>query len=210
MFFDGILVYSSSRTNHLQHLHQAFSILCTHSLVINPKKCAVGHSQVVYFGHIVSCKGVKIDPVKVGAVLKWPTPKSLKGLRGFLGLTGYYCHFICDYDKLVAPLTTLLKKENQKVWHWPADAEMVFNDLKRALTTALVLRMPDFSQIFEVKCDASGQGLGAVLMQNHQPIAYFSKSLSGRLLAKSAYEKELSALVSWQCSIGSPTLPFVV
>lgn len=135
-----------------------------------------------------------MDPVMVGAVLKWPTPTTSRGLRGFLGLTGYYCRFICDYGKLTAPFTALLKKENSK-WHWPMEAESAFQNQKQALTTGPVLRMPNFSQPFEIECDASGRGLGAVLMQDRQHVAYFSRILSGKLLTKSAYEKELMALV---------------
>lgn len=155
----------------------------------------MGQSQVEYLGHIVSSSGVQMDPSKVGAILQWPTPTSLRGLRGFLGLTGYYRRFIRDYGKIAAPLTALLKKEGQKCWEWTTKAEDAFQALKKALTSAPVLRMPDFSMPFEIECDASGRGLGAVLMQDRQPVAYFSKGLSGRIISKSAYEKELMALV---------------
>lgn len=113
----------------------------------------------------------------------------------FLCLTGYYRRFIRDCGRLAAPLTTLLNKEGHNHFQWPAAANTVFQELKTALTTAPLLQKPDFSQEFVVERDASGRGLGAVLMQNKQPIAYFSKSLSGKLLSKSAYEKELMPLV---------------
>lgn len=86
-----------------------------------------------------------MDPAKVGAVLKWPTPTTIHGLRGFLSLMGYYHRFICDYGKLAAPLTMLLTKDNSKKWHWLLEAETAFQGLKYALTVALILRMPDFS-----------------------------------------------------------------
>lgn len=145
VFFDDILIYSSSWADHMQHLQTVFSCLSEHSLFINAKKCVLESSQVEYLGHIISNQGVQMDPAKVGAVLKWPTPTTLRGLRGFLGLTGYYRRFICDYGKLAAPLTKLLKKESQKAWDWPTEAEEAFQALKHALTTAPVLRMPDFS-----------------------------------------------------------------
>lgn len=176
------------------HLCQVFQQLQSHSLVINPKKCSLGRQEVEYLGHLVSISGVQMDPSKIAAVLKWPRPSSLRGLRGFLGLTGYYRRFIRNYGKIAAPLTALLKK-NQVPWKWTTDSEFAFQALKEALTTAPVLRMPDFSKEFVIECDASGKGLGAVLMQENQPIAYFSKGLSGRLLTKSAYEKELMAMV---------------
>lgn len=124
---------------------------------------------------------------------------SLKGVCGFLGLTGYYRLFIRDYGRIAVPLTALLKKTDpaplKKAWSWPAKAEAAFTALKSVLTSAPLLRMPDFSKSFIIECDASGRGLGAVLMQDRQPVAYFSKTLSDRWLTKSAYGKELMALV---------------
>lgn len=195
VFFDDILIYSRTWHSHIQQLRQVFQLLSTHSLFINSKKCVFGTSQVEYLGHVVSSDGVRMDPGKVSAVISWPTPSSLRGLRGFLGLTGYYRRFIKDYGKIASPLTSLLKKGDGSSWRWPAEAESAFQELKTALTSAPVLRMPDFSQPFVIECDAAGRGLGAVLMQERQPIAYFSKQLTGRLLTKSAYEKELMALV---------------
>ncbi|XP_047979196.1 uncharacterized protein LOC125221113 [Salvia hispanica] len=140
-----------------------------------------------------------MDPTKVSAVLRWPTPSTLKSIRGFLGLTGYYRRFIRDYGKIAAPLTALLRKPqsppSKQPWLWPTEAARAFEALKKALTSAPLLRMPDFTKEFIIECDASGCGLGAVLMQERQPVAYFSKTLSPRWLAKSAYEKELMALV---------------
>lgn len=160
-------------------------MLQSNSLIINRKKCMLGRQEVEYLGHIVSGQGVRIDPAKISAVIKWPTPNSIRGLRGFSGLTGYYHRFIYDYGKIAAPLTTLLKKENSH-WYWSKEAEGAFQELKRALTSAPLLGMPDFSKEFVIECDASGRGIGTVLMQEGKPIAYFSKHLSSRLLSKSA------------------------
>ena len=96
VFFDNILVYSNSWVAHLWHLEQVFQALQAHSLVVNLKKCVLGRTEVEYHDHIVSFAGVNMDPVKVSAVLSWPTPSTLKGIRGFLGLTGYYRRFIKD------------------------------------------------------------------------------------------------------------------
>ncbi|MCI02994.1 RNA-directed DNA polymerase (Reverse transcriptase), partial [Trifolium medium] len=122
----------------------------------------------------------------------WPVPKNVKGVRGFLGLTGYYRKFIKDYGKVAKPLTELTKKDN---FSWGQEAAAAFEKLKIIMSTSPVLILPNFAVPFEVECDAAGRGLGAVLMQNRQPVAFFSKALSEGNLAKSVYEKELMALV---------------
>jgi hypothetical protein len=120
-------------------------------------------------------------------------PQSLKALRGFLGLTGYYRKFVKHYGIIARSLTQLLKKD---AFGWNEEAEDSFLRLKKAMTEAPVLALPDFSQQFIIECDASGLGIGAVLMQSHRPIAYFSQALHGRNLALSTYDKEMLALVT--------------
>lgn len=136
-----------------------------------------------------------MDPSKISEVLRWPIPKSLMGFHGFLGLTGYYCRFICNYGQLPRPLTSLLKKEALHPFKWSSLAHEAFVNLKQAVTFALVLTMPNFSKHFVVECDSSGIGLGAVLMQDVKPLAFYSKTLSSNSLALSAYDRELMALV---------------
>ncbi|GAU45146.1 hypothetical protein TSUD_253790 [Trifolium subterraneum] len=192
VFFDDILIYSKDMTEHYKHLEQVLNILLSHSFVANQSKCNFGCEHVNYLGHIIYGKGVAVDADKIRCVLEWPSPKNVKGVRGFLGLTGYYRKFIKDYGKIAKPLTELTKKDN---FLWGKEAAEAFEKLKLIMTTAPVLVLPNFDLPFEVECDAAGRGIGAVLMQNKQPIAFFSKALSEGNLAKSVYEKELMALV---------------
>jgi hypothetical protein len=192
VFFDDILVYSKNEEEHMQHLKLVLEVLCTHNFVANQSKCKFGCAAIDYLGHIISGEGVAVDPEKVRCIMEWPKPKNVKGVRGFLGLTGYYRKFVKDYGKIARPLTDLTKKDN---FHWSELAQKAFDDLKTIMTTPPVLVLPNFSLPFEIECDAAGRGIGAVLMQNKQPIAYFSKALSDTNLTKSVYEKELMALV---------------
>ncbi|CAJ2672993.1 unnamed protein product [Trifolium pratense] len=192
VFFDDILIYSKNVKEHQTHLHQVLSILLSNQFVANKAKCKFGCKQIDYLGHIISGEGVSVDPEKIKCMLEWPEPKNVKGVRGFLGLTGYYRKFIRNYGKLAKPLTELTKKDS---FVWGSEATIAFNVLKQIMTSPPVLVLPNFEIPFEVECDASGRGIGAVLMQQRKPIAFFSKALSEGNLAKSIYEKELMALV---------------
>lgn len=125
-----------------------------------------------------------MDPSKVEAITSWRLPRTIKDLRGFLGLTGYYRKLKQHYGKIVEPLTALLRKD---AFQWTVAASIAFQNLKTTITIAPVFVLPNFSITFEVECDASGSGLGAVLMQQKRPIAFFSKALHGKKLLLSTY-----------------------
>jgi hypothetical protein len=142
---------------------------------------------VAYLGHVISEGGVTMDAEKVVAVAAWPQPRSTRGLRGFLGLAGYYRKFIREFVLIAALLTRLLRRD---AFTWDDDAEAAFEALKGALTSGPVLQMPDFSKLFVVDCDALGASFGTVLHQTAGPLTYFSKSFAARHLKLEAYERE--------------------
>jgi hypothetical protein len=148
---------------------------------------------VDYLGHVISAAGVATDPSKVQAVISWPTPQTVKQLRGFLGLTGYYQKFVQHYGLLARPLTDLLRKGCQ--FQWTPAAEQAFQLLKERLVQAPVLSVPNFEQPFVLETDASDFGIGAVLMQFGHPIAYLNKHLCPCNQTLSVYEKECLAIL---------------
>jgi len=126
-------------------------------------------------------------------MVDWLHPKTIKALMGFLGLTGYYWKFIRGYGSIAAPLTAMLKKNSCS---WTKPAQEAFQALKVAVTQAPILALPNFAQPFLIECDASGIGIGAVLMEGNRPISFLSKALKGKALHMSTYQKELFALVT--------------
>jgi len=127
VFFDDILVYSSSWLLHLEHLHIVLETLQQECLFAKASKCMFATTSIDYLGHHISAAGVEMDPSKVSAVIDWPQPTSLTQLKGFLGLTGYYRKFVKGYASIAAPLTDLAKKD---AFRWTTTADQAFNDLK--------------------------------------------------------------------------------
>ena len=132
----------------------------------------------IYGSYCIS-RGVKVDPNKIKSIKEWKVPTKIKRLRGFLGLTGYYHKFVKNYGRIVAPLTTLLKKD---AFSWTPEATKAFKHLKEAMCLAPVLATPDFTKTFIVECDASRNGIGAVLMQEGRPIDFESCPIKGNYL----------------------------
>ncbi|XP_031479936.1 uncharacterized protein LOC116250453 [Nymphaea colorata] len=192
VFFDDILVYSQSIEQHVEHLRTVLRILRDNTLFAKMSKCSFGQTSIGYLGHIVSHEGVRADPEKLQAMEHWPLPKDPRGMRGFLGLTGYYRRFIKGYGLIASPLTHMLKKGE---FTWTEKAREAFVKLKAAMMSAPVLALPDFSKDFVIETDASDVGVGAVLSQEGHPIAFMSKALTVRAKPFSTYEKELLAIV---------------
>lgn len=150
-------------------------------------KCKFAQRQIAYLGHVLSEHELSTDPAKIQAISSWLVPVNVKALRGFLGLAGYYRKFIRHFSLIAKPLTDLLRKDT--LFIWTSLQQSAFEALKAALCAAPVLGLPDFSQPFHIETDASGTGVGAVLLQNGHPLAFISKALGPRNLGLSAYER---------------------
>jgi hypothetical protein len=177
---------------HTEHLRQVFQTLQGNKLYAKLKKCSFAQQQVEYLGHVIRGDGVATDPSKIEAIVKWPVPQNVTELRSFLGLTGYYRRFIKNYGIICSPLFSSLKKDG---FQWSQAQDEAFNTLKQTMTAAPVLSMPNFSKPFVLEADASGYGIGAVLMQDGRPISFMSKTIGPKAAALSTYDKEAMAII---------------
>jgi hypothetical protein len=170
IFIDDILIYSKSEEEHAQHLRVILQRLRDHQLYAKFNKCAFWLREVSFLGHVISAEGIAVDPSKVQEVLDCKSPKSVMQIRSFLGLAGYYRRFIPNFSKIAKPMTQLLEKK--VMFKWSPQCEEAFLTLKKLLTTAPILAQPNIEKPFDVYCDASGTGIGGVLMQDGRAIAY--------------------------------------
>jgi hypothetical protein len=169
VFFDDFLIYSKMWEENPHHVDQILTIMEEQSLYAKESKCEFGMTEVLYLGHIIGVKGVQVHQEKIWAIVEWPTPKTLIELRGFLGIFSYYRNFVKGVSQLCASLTDLTKKGYFK---WSEEAQFTFNKMKKVMSTCLVLALPDFGQPFTLECDASREGIGAVLMQNRHHLRH--------------------------------------
>jgi hypothetical protein len=193
VFIDDILIYSKNEEEHAQHLRIILTRLREHQLYAKFSKCAFWLEEIQFLGHVLSAKGIAVDPSKVKDILEWKPPTTVHQVQSFLGLAGYYRRFIPDFSKLVKPNTSLLKNDTK--FNWSSKCNESFEQLKVLLTTAPVLAQPDIKKPFDVYCDASGSGLGCVLMQEGRVIAYASRQLRRHEEHYPTHDLELAAVV---------------
>ena len=159
-----IYFYSKSDSDHEEHLRLVLQKLRDNQLYAKFSKCEFWIDKVPFLGHIISNGGISVDHAKVREIVAWSIPSIVTEISSFLGLAGYYRRFIEGFSKIAKSMMELLKKD--KKFEWTSDCEKSFTELKKRLTTAPVLTLPDIYCSFDVYCDASRQGLGCVLMQD--------------------------------------------
>src|SRR4051812_5833384 len=200
LYLDDILVYSKSEAEHEEHLRQVLQKLRDHQFYAKFSKCEFWLNKVNFLGHVISAEGIAVDPDRVRTIQEWAPPRNVKQLRSFLGLASYCRKFVENFSKIAKPMTELLCKGKRYTW-LPA-CQAAFEELKRRLTTAPILTPPDESQPFQVFCDASLNGLGGVLMQGRNIVAYTSRQLKQAERNYPTHDLELAAvihaLVTWR------------
>ena len=193
VFIDFILIYSRTQKEHAEHLRLVLGVLRVKQLYAKLSKCEFCMDEVQFLGHVISAQGIVVDLAKVEAMVKWESPKSATEIRSFVGLAGYYRRFIEGFSKIVAPLIQLTQKDQP--FTWTDKCEESFQELKRRLTSAPILVIPDVGKPFEVYCDASHLGLGCVLMQEKKAVTYASRQLKVHERNYPTHDLELAAIV---------------
>ena len=193
VFIDDILVYSKDEQEHEQHLKIVLQTLREKKLYAKLSKCDFWLKEISFLGHIVSAEGIRVDPVKIEAVVNWKPPRSVTEVRSFLGLAGYYRRFVKGFSVIASPLTKLLRKG--VLFEWSDKCQNSFEQLKEMLVEAPILTQPTSGKEYTLYSDASCIGLGCVLMQNEKVVAYASMQLKLHEQNYPTHDLELAAVV---------------
>jgi len=197
VYLDDIIVIGTTLQEHTTRLREVFGRLRQYNLQIQPLKCEFPRKKVIHLVHVITENGVKPDPKKIECIINYPVPDSIKKIKSFLGLIGYYRKFINDFSKIAKPLTNLLKQNQPFIWSDCCQDSFLF--FKNVLTNEPQLKYPDFNQPFNTTTDVSNIAIGAVLSQgkigSDLPIAYASHTLNRAETNYNTTEKELLAIL---------------
>ncbi|GJZ53215.1 putative reverse transcriptase domain-containing protein [Tanacetum coccineum] len=193
VFIDDILIYSKTQEEHVEHLRLVLGLLKKEKLYAKFSKCEFWLREVQFLRHVINGNGIHVDPSKIEAVKNWKAPRTPIKVRSFLGLAGYYRRFIENFSKVAKSLTILTQK--CKTFDWGEEQELSFQTLKDKLCNVPFLALLDGPEDFVVYCDTSGIGLGCVLMQRGEVIAYASRQLKIHEKNYTTHDLELGAVV---------------
>jgi hypothetical protein len=211
VYLDDILIYSKSAEEHKVHVRLVLELLRSNRFYVCKSKSSFASEETKFLRHIVSAKGIRPDPKKVAAVQDWPVLQDFHDVRSFLVLVNYFRKFIKHFASLDEPLTNLTRSKVK--WEWTSRYQQAFLALKYCLTNAPLLRSPNEKLPYEVVTDASAVGLGAVLLQEGQPICFESRKLNDAEKNYHTTESEMLAVVhalkTWRCYLEGATFTVV-
>ena len=198
VYIDDIVIYSQSPEEHADHLKQVLQKLKEAGLKVKPSKCAIAQAEVELLGYVVNDQGIRPQLKKIEAIQKLARPKSVKEVRSFLGMTGYYRQCIPDYAKIAEPLVRLTRKYERFVWE--DEREEAFEKLKAILCSDLVMAYPRLDKPYKLYTDACDYAIGGILVQDddnnvERVVQYVSHQLHGSQLKWATIEKEAYAVI---------------
>lgn len=194
VYMDDVVVFSKSLQEHINHLKLIFQKIKEFNLKIELDKCEFLSKNVEFLGHVITPEGVSPNPSKLNTIENYPIPRTVKEIKSFLGLVGYYRRFIQNFAHIVSPFTKCLKK-GAKINPDDPDYVHAFHLCKELLTNAPILVYPDFEKPFKLTTDASNVAIGSVLSQSNRPVAYYSRTLNSAERNYSTIEKELLSIL---------------
>ena len=194
VYMDDILITSNgSFEDHMSKIQQVLRRLDRAGFRANARKCSFAADRVEYLGYDISRSGIHPQPKKVEAILKMQPPTTKRQLRRFLGMINYYRDMWRRRSHILAPLTTLSGKTAK--WNWTEECEQAFESIKRSMARETLLNFPDFNKEFHIYTDASDYQLGAVIMQDDKPLAFYSRKLNKHQRRYTTGEQELLSIV---------------
>lgn len=200
-YLDDVAIFSDSWEDHLKHLGVVLQRIEGAKLTIKPSKCRFAQNCTKYLGHIVGGGMRSPAEAKIKAVVDFPTPTNKTQIRAFLGLAGYYAHYVHNFSVIAAPLTNALKGRNKRESvTWNEECDKAFKELKIKLTNKPVLYAPDYNKEFIIQTDASDHGIGIVMSQMNEkneehPIIYLSKKFSDVEKKYCVTERECASII---------------
>lgn len=197
VYLDDIIICASTFEKHVEILEEVLRRLQKAGLALSRDKCHFCQPEIKYLGYVINSKGLLADPDKIAAIINMPTPRNAKEIRQIVGMASWYRRFIPQFSSIIAPLTTLLKKNSK--FEWTEICEVAFSTIKDCLVSAPILSCPDFTVPFTIQTDASAFGISGVLTQNidneERVICYISRSLTKSERNFSVTERECLAVL---------------